>query len=133
MYNSSGLRDGEHETDAYTALTWVHNFNAATLLQLSPFYHYNSAKYEPHTYSFPTATTSDQTGNYGGLQSSISTVIAKDSISGGVYGYGQHENDLFGVIFNDGSYSNFSQQQSLGGGVEETSSRIITARPPGLR
>ncbi len=120
LYNSSGLRDGEHETDAYTALTWVHNFNAATLLQLSPFYHYNSAKYEPHTYSFPTATTSDQTGNYGGLQGSISTVIAKNSISGGVYGYGQHENDLFGVIFNDGSYPNFSQQQSLGGGVEET-------------
>ena len=120
LYNSSGLRDGEHETDAYTALTWVHNFNAATLLQLSPFYHYNSAKYEPHTCSLPTATTSDQTGNYGGLQGSISTVIAKNSISGGVYGYGQHENDLFGVIFNDGSYPNFSQQQSLGGGVEET-------------
>ena len=120
LYDSSGLRDGEHETDAYMALTWVHNFSAATLLQLSPFYHFNSAKYEPHTYSFPTATTSDQTGNYGGLQGSISTVIAKNSISGGVYGYGQHENDLFGVIFNDGSYPNFSQQQSLGGGVEET-------------
>ena len=37
LYNSSGLRDGEHENDAYAAFTWVHNFNASTLLQVSPF------------------------------------------------------------------------------------------------
>jgi hypothetical protein len=120
LYNSSGLRDGEHEADAYAALTWVHNFNASTLLQLSPFYHFNSAKYEPSTDDLPTATTSDQTGNYAGLQGSISTVIAKNSITGGVYGYGQHESDLFGVVFNDGSYPNFSYPQTVAGGVEET-------------
>ena len=119
LYNSSGLRDGEHETDTYVAPTWVHNYNSSTLLQISPFYHFNSAKYEPHSYSYPTATTSEQTGNYGGLQGSISTIIAKNSISGGVYGYGQHESDLFGVVFNDGSYQNFSQQQSVTGGLEE--------------
>ncbi len=47
LYDSSGLRDGEHETDGYAAFTWVHNFNSSTLLQLSPFYHYNNAKYDP--------------------------------------------------------------------------------------
>jgi TonB dependent receptor/Carboxypeptidase regulatory-like domain len=120
LYNSSGLRDGEHETDFYLAPTWVHNFSSSTLLQLSPFYHYNNAKYEPSPESFPTATTSDQTGNYGGLQGSISTIIAKNSIRGGVYGYGQHESDLFGVVFNDGSNPNFSHPQTVTGGVEET-------------
>lgn len=120
LYDSSGLRDGEHETDAYVAFTWVHDFNPGTVLQLSPFYHFNSAKYEPHSYSFPTATTADQTGNYGGLQSSISTVIAKNSLTGGIYGYGQHESDLFGVIFNDGSFQNFSQNQTLSGGIQES-------------
>lgn len=119
LYDSSGLRDGEHETDAYAALTWVHNFNATSLMQLSPFYHYNSAKYEPHPDDLPTATTSDQTGNYGGLQGSISTVIAKNSLTGGIYGYGQRESDLFGVVFNDGSYPNFSQNQAVSGGLEE--------------
>ena len=119
LYNSSGLRDGEHETDAYTAFTWVHNYNPSTLLQVSPFYHYNSAKYEPSANDQPTATTSDQTGNYVGLQTSISTVIAKNSINGGVYGYAQHESDLFGVVFNDGSYPNFSYPQNIWGGVEE--------------
>jgi len=120
LYNSSGLRDGQHETDAYVAFTWMHTFNTSTLLQLSPFYHYNSAKYEPSLNDFPTATTSDQTGNYAGLQGSISTTIAKNSIHAGVYGYGQHESDLFGVIFNDGSNPNFSYPQTVTGGVEET-------------
>ncbi len=120
LYNSSGLRDGEHETDGYGAFTWVHTFNSSTLLQVSPFYHYNSAKYEPSPDDYPTATTSYQTGNYAGLQSSISTTIAKNSLTAGVYGYSQHEADLFGVVFNDGSYQSFSQSDTIVGGVEET-------------
>jgi hypothetical protein len=119
LYNSSGLRDGEHETDGYAAFTWVHNFNSSTLLQLSPFYHYNSAKYDPSLEDLPNATTSDQTGNYAGVQTSLSTVIAKNSLSGGIYGYGQHEHDVFGVLFNDGSSPNFSQPQKITAGVEE--------------
>jgi TonB dependent receptor/Carboxypeptidase regulatory-like domain/TonB-dependent Receptor Plug Domain len=119
LYDSSGLRDGEHETDSYAALTWVHNFNSSTLLQLSPFYHYNSAKYDPSPQDLPTATNSDQTGNYAGIQTSLSTVIAKNSLSGGIYGYGQHERDMFGVVFNDGSNPNFTQPQKIIAGVEE--------------
>ena len=60
LYDSSGLRDGEHETDGYGAFTWVHTFNSSTLLQVSPFYHYNSANYEPSPDDSPTATTSDR-------------------------------------------------------------------------
>lgn len=120
LYNSSGLRDGQHETDAYGIFTWVHTFSARSLLQVSPFYHYNSAKYQPSPQDQPAATTSDQTGNYAGLQSSITTTIAKNTISGGVYGYGQHEADLFGVVFNDGSAPDFSQRSTVAAGVEET-------------
>jgi outer membrane cobalamin receptor len=119
LYDSSGLRDGEHENDAYAAFTWVHNFNASTLLQLSPFYHYNQAKYDPSLDDLPTATSSDQTGNYAGVQASVSTVLAKNSVSGGIYGYGQHEHDVFGVVFNDFTNPNFSQPQTVNGGVEE--------------
>jgi hypothetical protein len=119
LYNSSGLRDGEHETDGYAALTWVHTYSPNTLLNVSPFYHFNRAQYEPQANDFPTATTSDQTGNYEGGQASISTIVAKNSLSGGIYGYGQRENDLFGAVFNDASFNNFSERQIVGGGVEE--------------
>jgi hypothetical protein len=119
LYDSSGLRDGEHEHDGYAAFTWVHNFNASTLLQLSPFYHHNNANYDPGVEDLPNATTSKQTGDYAGVQGSVSTQIAKNSLSGGIYGYGQHEHDVFGVVFNDGSNPNFSQPQTINGGVEE--------------
>jgi TonB dependent receptor/Carboxypeptidase regulatory-like domain/TonB-dependent Receptor Plug Domain len=119
LYNSSGLRDGEHETDGYAALTWVHTYNPNTLLNVSPFYHFNRAQYEPHADDFPTAATADQTGNYIGGQASASTIVAKNSLSGGLYGYGQRENDLFAAVFNDGSADNFSERNIVGGGVEE--------------
>ncbi|MGB7188625.1 MAG: TonB-dependent receptor [Acidobacteriaceae bacterium] len=120
LYDSSGLRDGEHETDGYAIFSWIHTYSESTMLQVSPFYHFNRAKYEPHTDDFPNATTSDQTGNYAGLQSSFTTTIAGNSISAGLYGYGQREADGFGVKFNDGSSPDFSQRQNLAGGVEET-------------
>ncbi|HUY80919.1 MAG TPA: TonB-dependent receptor [Acidobacteriaceae bacterium] len=120
IYDSSGLRDAQRETDAYGIFSWVHTFNSSTLLQVSPFYHFNQAKYEPSPQDQPAATTSYQTGNYAGLQSSISTTIAKNSIRAGIYGYGQHEGDRFGAVFNDGSYQNFSQNSTVAAGVEET-------------
>jgi hypothetical protein len=120
LYNSSGLRDGEHETDGYAAFTWVHTYSADSLLQVSPFYHYNDADYQPRPYDFPSATTSQQRGNFSGLQASFSTVWQNNSITAGLYGYAQHESDLFGAVFNDGSYPNFSETQSITAGVEET-------------
>jgi len=56
---------------------------------------------------------------YTGLQASISTVIAKNQISGGVYGYAQHENDLFGAVFNDDSNPPFTVNPIILAGVEE--------------
>src|SRR3984893_12183331 len=119
LYDSSGLRDVVHEHEWYAAFTWVHNFNAATLLQVSPFYHYYNVTNEPSLEDFPNATTSKQTGNYAGVQASVSTMTAKNSLSGGIYGYRQHEHDVFGVVFNDDSNPNFSQPETVNGGVEE--------------
>jgi outer membrane cobalamin receptor len=119
VYDSSGLRDGQHETDGLAAFSWVHTFNASTLLQISPFYHYNSANYEPKPYDFPVATTSDRASNYGGLQGSITTEIAGNNIQAGIYLFGQHDSYLFGSIFNDGSFPNFSTPDADSGGLIE--------------
>jgi hypothetical protein len=116
---SYGLRDGQHETDGLVALTWAHTFNPTTLLTVSPFYHYNSANYEPKPDDYPIATTSDRASNYGGVQANITTNIARNTIQAGVYGWGQHDSYLFGSIFNDGSYQNFSIPDSATGGLIE--------------
>lgn len=119
LYNSSGLRDGQHETDGLTAFTWAHTFNANTLLQISPFYHYNSADYKPNPDDFPTATTSDRASNYGGLQASISTQLKTNTIAAGLYSFGQHDGYTFGSVFNDGSYPDFSINDAAAGGIIE--------------
>jgi hypothetical protein len=119
LYNSSGLRDGEHETDSYAALTWLHTWNATTLAQVSPFYHFNQAEYQASPNDQPASTTADETGLYAGVQASVSTVIARNSLSAGIYGYAQHENDLFGAAFNDGSSAPFSVNPVILAGVEE--------------
>jgi hypothetical protein len=120
LYDSSGLRDGEHETDSYAAFTWLHTFSPETVAQVSPFYHFNRANYQSNPNDQPAATTANETGFYTGLQASISTVIAKNTLSAGVYGYAQHENDLFAAVFNDGSGNPpFTDNPVILAGVEE--------------
>jgi hypothetical protein len=120
QFDSSGLRDVQHETDAVASFSWIHTFNPATVLQVSPFYHYNRADYEPNPNDTPVATTSDRASNYAGAQASITTSVARNSIQAGLYSFGQHDTYLFGAIFNDGSgNTNFSIPDSASGGVIE--------------
>lgn len=118
VFPTSRLRDGEHETDAFTAFTWIHNFNATTLLSLSPFYHFNRAHYIPSPGDAPAATSSDQTGNYSGLQASVTKIVAHNTVKAGFYSYAQHENDFFGSTFSNGSPS-VAQRTLVTGGVAE--------------
>ena len=119
QYDSSGLRDGQYETDGIADFTWVHTFSASTLLQVSPFYHYNRANYQPNINDLPVATTSDRTSNYAGMQASITTQVVRNTLQSGFYGFGQHDSYLYGSVFNDGSYPNFSINDSATGGVIE--------------
>jgi hypothetical protein len=119
LYDSSGLRDGEHETDSYAELTWLHTWSANTVAQLSPFFHFNRTNYQSSSRDQPVSTSAEQTGVYSGGQASVSTVIAHNTITAGMYGYMQHENDQFGAVFNDGSSAAFTVNPIVNGGVEE--------------
>ena len=119
LYDSSALRDDQHETDGFTTFSWIHTLSPDSLFEISPFYHYNDANYEPGVNDQPTATTARQTGQYTGAQAYVSRNIRHNTLKAGLYGYGQHENDFFGAVFNDGSASNFSETSLVNGGVEE--------------
>jgi len=120
QFNSSGLRDSQHEMDGLAALSWLHTFNASTVLQVSPFYHRNRANYQPNQNDIPVATRSDRTSDYGGSQASITTDIAHNTLQAGLYSFGQHDSYVFGATFNDGSHSApFSVPDSSSGGVVE--------------
>lgn len=120
QYDSSGLRDGQHETDGIAAFSWLHTFNSNTVLQVSPFYHFNKANYESNPADTPVATTSDRSSNYGGAQASINAEIARNTLQAGFYSFGQHDSYLFGAIFNDNSGNqSFRTPDSASGGVVE--------------
>jgi TonB dependent receptor/Carboxypeptidase regulatory-like domain/TonB-dependent Receptor Plug Domain len=120
QFDSSGLRDTQLETDALAAFSWLHTFNSSTVLQLSPFYHYNRADYTPNPNDTPVATTSDRASNYAGAQVSITTTIARNTLQAGLYSFGQHDSYLFGAVFNDDSGNqNFSIPDSASGGLIE--------------
>ncbi|MGA8111384.1 MAG: TonB-dependent receptor, partial [Acidobacteriaceae bacterium] len=119
LYDTSALRDGDHETDGFSTFSWIHTLSSSTLFEVSPFYHYNDANYQPNPNDLPSATNARQTGQYTGGQAYFSTSVARNSLKGGFYGYDQHENDLFAAVFNDGSAPNFSETSIVNGGVEE--------------
>jgi outer membrane cobalamin receptor len=118
QYDSSGLRDGQHESDAYVDFSWVRKFGPTSLLTVSPFYHYNCANYEASPNDLPVATTSDRASNYGGLQATVSTVFPRNNnFEVGLYSFGQHDSQFFRNLFNDNSYPNFSDHASANGGL----------------
>jgi len=103
LYDSSGLRDGQHETDGVAAFSFLHTFNTSTVLQLSPFFHYNKANYESPMTDTPAATLVDRSSTYAGGEGSITTVIARNTLQAGFSSFGQHDNYLFGAIFPGGT------------------------------
>jgi hypothetical protein len=120
QYNSSGLRDGQHEVDTAQAFSYLHSFNTSTILQVSPFYHYNSVDYQSSPNDAPISTTYNRASTYAGAQASISKVIARNSIQAGLYSFAQHDRDLYGLTFNDGSGSlPINEADSKNAGVVE--------------
>jgi hypothetical protein len=103
QYPSIGLRDGQHEADAFLTFSWVHTFNSKTLLTISPFYHYNSANYDSSPDDIPIASTDNRASTYAGGQASFSTSFANNNLQTGLYSFYQQDNELVGAIFNDGS------------------------------
>jgi len=103
QYPSIGLRDGQHEGDAFVNFSWVHTFNSKTLLTISPFYHYNSANYDSSPNDVPIASTDHRVSTYAGGQVSFNANFRRDNLQMGLYSFYQHDNGLFGAIFKDGS------------------------------
>jgi hypothetical protein len=92
LYDSSGLRDAQKETDGVAALTWTHSAGAAEVA-VAPFYHYNSATYLPGANDTPAATSEQRASQYGGVQASVSGDVVRNHLEAGLYAWGQHDGE----------------------------------------
>ena len=111
--------DGEYEADTFVNFTWVRTLSSNALLTVSPLFHYNSANYTGNPNDLPTDTTDDRASNYAGGQVTLSGTVARNAMSGGYYGFWQRDNQLFGVLFNDGSATNFTDREIANGSLQE--------------
>jgi hypothetical protein len=111
--------DAEQEADTFVNFSWVRTISPNTLLTVSPLFHYNSANYSSSPNDFPTSTADNRASNYAGGQATLTGTVARNTMSGGLYGFWQRDNQLFGVLFNDGSATNFTDREIVKGSLEE--------------
>ncbi|HLJ50929.1 MAG TPA: TonB-dependent receptor [Bryobacteraceae bacterium] len=103
---SNGL---ERERDSLASFTWVHTWSPGVLLTVSPFYHYNEANYDSSGDS--DVSLQHRESQYGGAQVALNAVTSRHDARVGVYGFGQHDNELSEV-------GDFHQQQISTGHLE---------------
>ena len=111
------FRDSNRESDAFVAFSWVHTVNPGLLVTASPFYHFNRADFESNAKDFSTATTDNRSSKYAGGQTTLVYVKGRNNARAGIYGFGQQDDELLGVIFNDASNSNFRAPVSAAGSL----------------
>jgi hypothetical protein len=112
--------DTQRERDGMVILSWIHTFAGPHngLLTISPFYHRNDANYDSSPGDFPNAVTNHRSSGYAGGQATVSATIAKNNLEGGIYTYWQHDNQLFGVLFNDGFGPPIQDTEIVNGNLE---------------
>jgi outer membrane receptor protein involved in Fe transport len=115
--DSNGLRDAEIEADSFVNFSWVRSFNSGLLFTVSPFYHFNRAHFDANPNDFPIATQDNRDSFYAGGQATLGLVKGQHNARVGFYGFGQHDNEVFGLSFNDGSNPNFRDTEIVNGSL----------------
>ncbi|MDT8067605.1 MAG: TonB-dependent receptor [Terriglobia bacterium] len=112
------LRDGrDREQDALGILTYLHPFGSSVIFTISPFFHFNRAAFEGGPNDIPSATD-NRASTYAGGQMSLGYIKGRNNAKTGLYAFGQHDNQLFGVVANDGTGNIFRQRNVSGGNLE---------------
>ena len=99
-FQTSGLRDGQHEADDFVVFSWVRTFNPNAVLTVSPFYHFNRANYGGSPNDTPVQTTDNRSSNYAGGQASLALTLPKNNLQVGTYTFAEHESEFFGLLLN---------------------------------
>jgi outer membrane receptor protein involved in Fe transport len=114
---AAGMRDREREQDAFVNFTWLRPVNPATVLMLTPFFHFNRAAFEGGPLDAPRATN-NRASTYAGGQVSLAYVQGKHNAKAGLYAFAQHDNTFFSLAANDGSGRVQQERDLVNGNLE---------------
>jgi hypothetical protein len=112
------LDDVQRETDSFGILSWVHTLSPQAVLTTSLFAHYNAANLDASPNDHPISTTDQRASTYLGGQEVLRWHVTQNDIQIGALGFGQHDTDLFNVLFNDGSSVPIDEKSSPSGALE---------------
>lgn len=111
------MRDArDREQDALGILTYLHPFSSSVVFTVSPFFHFNRAAFEGGPNDVPSATD-NRASTYAGGQMSLGYVKGRNNAKIGLYAFGQHDNQLFSVVANDGTGNVFRQRNLSDGNM----------------
>jgi outer membrane cobalamin receptor len=94
-----GIRDLDDEKDGFANVSWLHTFSGTTLLTVSPFYHYNKARYTGGSQD-PLVTNDSRTSRYSGAQAVLGLVKGVHNFNTGLYYFHQNDRRSFSVLEN---------------------------------
>ncbi|PYX77332.1 MAG: TonB-dependent receptor, partial [Acidobacteria bacterium] len=94
---AAGIRDAEDERDAFVNFSWVRTAGHGVLITLSPFYHFNRANYEGGRSDTPLIPQQERGSHYAGGEFAVAALAKKHNVRFGIAGFGQHDNELFGL------------------------------------
>ena len=115
----AGIRDVEHERDAFINFTWMRTINSKLLVTVSPFYHYNHAAFIGGPNDTPVVTRDERSSQYGGAQIALSALTRKHNAKAGFYGFWQRDSAFFSLSGDDdnGDPVNLQQRQNPHGNL----------------
>lgn len=116
--SSAAQDDTQREKDGMLNFSWIHTFSHEGILNISPFYHFNAASYDSSPLDFPNAVTQHRSSSYAGGQATIGSTVARNTWEAGLYGFWQRDDQLFGVLFNDGFGPPLRTRQIVNGNLE---------------
>lgn len=117
------IRDVQRERDAFVNFSWVHTASPGLLFTVAPFLHWNHAAYDGNgpipslLPDSPPIPTDHNDSRYAGGLASVAYTRGRHNARFGVYGFGQQDNFLFGVVPTDGSAPPLSQSENPTGGL----------------
>jgi hypothetical protein len=111
----AGIRDNEFERDVLLNMSWVHTLAAGQLLTISPFYHFTRAAYVGGPNDPGLSTQTEQTSQYGGAQLTYGALTKRHNMRLGVYGFDQHDSNLFALSAADSRVPSLAQHFSPDG------------------
>ncbi|HYX29272.1 MAG TPA: TonB-dependent receptor [Pyrinomonadaceae bacterium] len=108
---AAGVRDVEHERDAFINFSWLRTLNEKLTLTVSPFYHYNRAAFLGGPNDALLSARDERSSRYAGAQVALGVSSRRHDAKLGFYGFDQRDSAFFSLASADNSGRSVKLQQ----------------------